>query len=178
MESAKSVSTVMLDFFKTLDTHATKLTKLAEDAQNVNEQKLSAFTKKFEVCYIFSMSQFSTNTMTIFLSFSYGFSDQCQESIADEEKQMLEKVAELLASSHARKRELVQIAVQDIRQGSSSQTAALKQETSSMQESASSVRLQWNSHMDQAESHHLDNVSAVEVAKDDMQKMLLKWYPC
>lgn len=51
MESAKSVSTVMLDFFKTLDMHATKLRKLAEDAQNVNEQKLSAFTKKFEVCY-------------------------------------------------------------------------------------------------------------------------------
>ncbi|WZY89935.1 hypothetical protein YC2023_046670 [Brassica napus] len=144
IESAKSVSEVMLDFFKTLDTHACKLTKLAEDAQNVNEQKLSAFTKKFE------------------------------ESIANEEKQMLEKVAELLASSHARKKELVQIAVQDIREGSSSQTGALQQEMSAMQESASSVKVQWNAHMVQAESHHLDNISAVEVAKEDMQKILLK----
>lgn len=61
IESAKSVSEVMLDFFKTLDTHACKLTKLAEDAQNVNEQKLSAFTKKFEVgfCY-FSLSNSTT----------------------------------------------------------------------------------------------------------------------
>jgi kinesin family protein 11 len=144
MDSAKSVSTVMLDFFKTLDTHANKLTKLAEDAQNVNEQKLSAFTKKFE------------------------------ESIANEEKQMLEKVAELLASSNARKKELVQIAVQDIRQGSSSQTGALQQEMSAMQDSASSIKVQWNSHIVQAESHHLDNISAVEVAKEDMQKMHLK----
>lgn len=57
MESAKSVSEVMLDFFKTLDTHAAKLTKLADDAQNVNEQKLSAFTKKFEVGFLlFSLS--------------------------------------------------------------------------------------------------------------------------
>ncbi|KAJ4903174.1 P-loop containing nucleoside triphosphate hydrolases superfamily protein [Raphanus sativus] len=144
MESAKSVSEVMLDFFKTLDTHAAKLTKLADDAQNVNEQKLSAFTKKFE------------------------------ESIANEEKQMLEKVAELLASSHARKKELVQIAVQDIREGSSSQTGALQQEMSAMQESASSVKVQWNAHMVQVESHHLDNISAVEIAKEDMHKTLLK----
>ncbi|EOA26502.1 hypothetical protein CARUB_v10022551mg [Capsella rubella] len=144
MESAKSVSTVMLDFFKTLDSHSAKLTKLAEDAQNVNEQKLSAFTKKFE------------------------------ESIANEEKQMLEKVAELLASSNARKKELVQMAVKDIRDGSSSQTDALQQEMSAMKDSASSVNVKWNAHMVQAESHHLDNISAVEVAKEDMQKMLLK----
>lgn len=63
MESAKSVSTVMVDFFKTLDTHATKLTTLAEDAQNVNEQKLSAFTKKFEVGFLF--------TLSLTLSFTY-----------------------------------------------------------------------------------------------------------
>jgi len=98
-----------------------------------------------------------------------------QESIANEEKQMLEKVAELLASSNARKKELVQIAVQDIRQGSSSQTGALQQEMSAMQDSASSIKVQWNSHIVQAESHHLDNISAVEVAKEDMQKMHLKW---
>jgi kinesin family protein 11 len=97
-----------------------------------------------------------------------------QESIANEEKQMLEKVAELLASSNARKKELVQIAVQDIRQGSSSQTGALQQEMSAMQDSASSIKVQWNSHIVQAESHHLDNISAVEVAKEDMQKMHLK----
>lgn len=88
---------------------------------------------------------------------------------------MLEKVAELLASSHARKKELVQIAVQDIREGSSSQTSALQQEMSAMQDSASSIKVQWNAHMDQAESHHVDNISAVEAAKEDMQKMLLKW---
>lgn len=90
---------------------------------------------------------------------------------------MLEKVAELLASSNARKKELVQIAVKDIREGSSSQTVALQKETSAMQDSASSsIKVQWNNHMDQAESHHLDNISAVEIAKEDMQKMLQKWY--
>ncbi|XP_010542610.1 PREDICTED: kinesin-like protein KIN-5A [Tarenaya hassleriana] len=144
LESTRSVSTVMLEFFKTLDMHASKQKELAHEAQSVNEQKLSTFQKQFE------------------------------ESIANEEKHLLEKVAELLASSNARKKELVQMAVQDIRDGSSSQTSALQQEMSAMQDSASSIKAEWNSHMGKTESHHIDNMSAVEAAEQEMQDILLK----
>lgn len=49
MDSARSVSKVTVEFFKTLDTHATKLTTIVEEAQTVNHKKLSEFENKFEV---------------------------------------------------------------------------------------------------------------------------------
>lgn len=49
MDSARSVSKVTVEFFKTLDTHATKLTGIVEEAQTVNHRKLSEFENKFEV---------------------------------------------------------------------------------------------------------------------------------
>lgn len=49
VDSARSVSKVTVEFFKTLDTHATKLTGIVEEAQAVNHRKLSEFENKFEV---------------------------------------------------------------------------------------------------------------------------------
>lgn len=49
VESARSVSKITVDFFKTLDIHASNLTEIVEEAQTVNDHKLSEFEKKFEV---------------------------------------------------------------------------------------------------------------------------------
>lgn len=49
VENARSVSKVTVNFFKTLDMHASNLTKIVEEAQTVNDQKLFEFEKKFEV---------------------------------------------------------------------------------------------------------------------------------
>lgn len=49
METARSISKITVNFFKTLDTHASNLTQIVEEAQSVNDQKLSDFEKKFEV---------------------------------------------------------------------------------------------------------------------------------
>lgn len=49
METARSVSTITVNFFKTLDMHASNLTQIVEEAQTVNDQKLSELEKKFEV---------------------------------------------------------------------------------------------------------------------------------
>lgn len=46
---ARSVSKVTVDFFKTLDMHASSLTQIVEEAQTVNDQKLSELEEKFEV---------------------------------------------------------------------------------------------------------------------------------
>lgn len=54
VETARSVSRVTVDFFKTLDMHASKLTQIVEEAQTVNDQKLSEFEKKFEVATLFN----------------------------------------------------------------------------------------------------------------------------
>lgn len=49
VKTARSVSKITVDFFKTLDMHASNLTEIVEEAQTVNDLKLSEFEKKFEV---------------------------------------------------------------------------------------------------------------------------------
>lgn len=49
METTRSISKITVNFFKTLDGHASKLTEIVEEAQTGNDQKLSELEKKFEV---------------------------------------------------------------------------------------------------------------------------------
>lgn len=142
VETARSVSKIAVNFFETLDMHASKFTQIVGEAQTVNDQKLSEFEKKFEEC------------------------------AANEEKQLLEKVAELLASSNARKKNLVQMAVHDLRESGCSRTSKLQQEMSTMQESTSNVKAEWTVHMEKTESHYLEDTSAVESGKNDMEDVL------
>ncbi|KAE8693137.1 P-loop containing nucleoside triphosphate hydrolases superfamily protein isoform 2 [Hibiscus syriacus] len=92
VDNARLISKITANFFETLDMHASKLTKIVEEAQIMNDNKLSEFEKKFEEC------------------------------AADEEKQLLQKVAELLAGSSARKKKLVQMAVHDLRDNAFNKT--------------------------------------------------------
>ncbi|KAK1589136.1 hypothetical protein Q3G72_030853 [Acer saccharum] len=142
VENVRSVSKITVNFFKTLDSHASNLGQIVEEAQTVNDQKLSEFEKKFEDC------------------------------AANEERQLLEKVAELLASSNARKKQLVQMAVHDIRESASSRTSKLQKEMSTMQESTSSVKAEWTVHMEKTESNYLEDTSAVESGKKDLEVVL------
>ncbi|XP_013602855.1 PREDICTED: 125 kDa kinesin-related protein [Brassica oleracea var. oleracea] len=143
VDSARSVSKVTVEFFKTLDTHATKLTGIVEEAQAVNHRKLSEFENKFEEC------------------------------AKNEERQLLEKVADLLANSNSRKKNLVQMAVQDLRESASTRTTTLQHEMSTMQDSSSSIKAEWNLHMVKTESNYHQDTSAVESGKKSMQEVLL-----
>ncbi|XVF05601.1 hypothetical protein REPUB_Repub05bG0186900 [Reevesia pubescens] len=142
VDNARSISKITVNFFETLDMHASKLTKIVEEAQTVNDNKLSEFEKKFEEC------------------------------AANEEKQLLQKVAELLAGSSARKKKLVQMAVHDLREKASSKTSELQKEMSTMQESTYVVKTEWNVHMENTESHYVEDTSAVESGKQDMEEVL------
>ncbi|GLU02436.1 hypothetical protein SLE2022_196870 [Rubroshorea leprosula] len=142
VETARSVSKIAVNFFETLDMHASKFTQIVGEAQKVNDQKLSELEKKFEEC------------------------------AADEERQLLEKVAELLASSNARKKKLVQMAVHDLRESACSRTSKLQQEMSTMQESTSTVKAEWTVHVEKTESHYLEDTSAVESGKKELEEVL------
>ncbi|KAJ4725915.1 Kinesin-related protein [Melia azedarach] len=142
VENARSVSKITVNFFNTVDVHASHLTQIVEEAQTVNDEKLFEFEKKFEEC------------------------------AATEERQLLEKVAELLASSNARKKQLVQMAVHDLRESASSKTSQLQKEMSTMQQSTSSVKAEWIMHMEKTESHYLEDTSAVEHRKKDLEVVL------
>ncbi|XP_010520314.1 PREDICTED: kinesin-like protein KIN-5D isoform X2 [Tarenaya hassleriana] len=143
VETARSVSKSTVDFFRVLDTHASKLTHIVEEAQTVNDAKLSEFEKKFEEC------------------------------AANEERELLQKVAELLSNSNARKKSLVQMAVNDLRESASSRTVKLQHEMSTMEDSTSSIKAEWSLHMEKTESTYLEDTSAVEGGKKAMEDVLI-----
>ncbi|XP_019177667.1 PREDICTED: kinesin-like protein KIN-5D isoform X3 [Ipomoea nil] len=137
--TSRSISQTTTSFFKTLDMHVSQLGQMVEEAQEVNDQKLSELEEKFEECAM------------------------------NEERQLLEKVAELLASSNARKKKLVQTAINGLRESASNRTDRLKQEMSTMHDSTSSVKDEWTTYMEKAESYYLEDTVCVENSKKEME---------
>lgn len=45
-----------------------------------------------------------------------------------------------------------------------------------MQDSTSSVKVEWSNYMEKAESHHLEDTAAVENGKKEMEEVLQNWY--
>ncbi|PIN10075.1 Kinesin-like protein [Handroanthus impetiginosus] len=144
VETTRSISQITVNFFKTLDGHASKLGKIVEEAQTINDQKLSELEKKFEEC------------------------------AAEEEKQLLAKVADLLAGSNARKKKLVKCAVDGLRESAATRTNKLQQEMSTMQDSSCSIKAEWKSYTQSAESRYLEDTASVESGKKDMEEILHK----
>lgn len=142
VETSRSISKTTMNFFDTLDMHATKLTKIVEEGQTVNDQKLFELERKFEEC------------------------------AANEEKQLLEKVAELLAVSNGRKKELVRTAVDGLRESAASKSKRFEQEMSTMKDSNSCIRNEWTNYTEKAESRYLEDTAAVECGKKDLDEVL------
>ncbi|KAL3518285.1 hypothetical protein ACH5RR_020874 [Cinchona calisaya] len=140
--TTRSISQITVNFFKSLDMHVSKLGHIVEETQTVDDQKLSDLEKKFEEC------------------------------AAIEERQLLEKVAELLASSNVRKKQLVQTAVNGLRECAASRTNRLQQEMSTMQVATASVKTEWTNYVETAESQYLEDNGAVESGKKEMELVL------
>lgn len=68
------------------------------------------------------------------------------------------------------------MAVQDLRESASTRTTTLQHEMSTMQDSTSSIKAEWNLHMVKTESNYHQDTSAVESGKKAMQEVLLNWY--
>ncbi|KMZ64308.1 Kinesin-related protein-like [Zostera marina] len=132
VETARSISKISTDFFSTLDLHMVNLTRIMEETQTAQDQKLCELEKKFEDC------------------------------AANEEKQLLEKVASMLANSSSRKKLLVQTAIDGLRQSAAGRTQKLNEEMCSTQVFTSSVKKQLTSHIHETENQYHDNTVAVE----------------
>ncbi|XP_022852560.1 kinesin-like protein KIN-5D [Olea europaea var. sylvestris] len=140
--TTRSISQITVNFFKTLDMHASKLGEIVEEAQTTNDQKLSELEKKFEECS------------------------------AHEESQLLQKVVELLAASNSRKKKLVQSAIVGLRENAASRTNKLQQEVSVMQDTTCSIKGEWTTYMEKAESHYLEDTASLASEKEDMKRIL------
>ncbi|XP_047321316.1 kinesin-like protein KIN-5D [Impatiens glandulifera] len=146
MMTTRSISEISVDFFHTLDMHASKLSQILEEGHMVNDQKLTELEKKFEDC------------------------------AANEEKQLLEKVAELLASSNERKKKLVQTAVHGLRESATSRTNSLQEGMTTMKDSSCTIKEQWTTYMKKSEDHYLEDTASVEKGKNDLAEVLQRCY--
>uniref|UniRef100_A0A0D9ZTH3 Kinesin motor domain-containing protein n=2 Tax=Oryza TaxID=4527 RepID=A0A0D9ZTH3_9ORYZ len=144
VEASRSISKITAGFFSSLDVHASKLTSILEETQSVQDQQLLDLEKKFEEC------------------------------AANEEKQLLEKVAEMLASSHARKKKLVQTAVGNLRESAVNRTSHLQNEISTAQDFTSSVREKWGFYMEETEKNYIEDTTAVDSGRSCLAEVLVE----
>ncbi|KAG0495953.1 hypothetical protein HPP92_000644 [Vanilla planifolia] len=135
VEATRSISNTTVCFFQTLDIHVSSLSKILEETQAAQYQQLSELERKFEEC------------------------------AADEETQLLRKVAEMLASSSGRKKKLVQTAVDILRASAADRMRNLKEEMSNAHDFTSSVKEQWKLYMDETEKNYLEDTTMVDVGR-------------
>ncbi|OAY81248.1 125 kDa kinesin-related protein, partial [Ananas comosus] len=147
VETTRSISAVTMNFFDTLDAHSSKLSNIMEESNNVHDEQLSQLEKKFEEC------------------------------AAKEESYLLEKMAELLASSNARKNNLVQSAVSSLRETASDRSSNLQSEMETSHNFTSSVREQWMAYAEKTEKNYHNDTVVIESGRcglaDGLQQCMI-----
>ncbi|XP_076917746.1 kinesin-like protein KIN-5D [Bidens hawaiensis] len=144
-QTTQSASSNTVNFFKTLSKDIFTVIQTVEEARTIYDQKLSGFKKKFE-------------------------------DYADgEDKQVLDKVAELLANSNAKKKQLVQTEIEDIRSYIGSETYMLHNKMKSMHALTSSTEDEFTSFLEKTKKHYIEDENTIQIGKSGLISMLQNW---
>ncbi|PKA63284.1 125 kDa kinesin-related protein [Apostasia shenzhenica] len=135
VEATRSISMIATSFFQVLDVHSSKMDNMLKESGKIQNEQLYELEKKFEEC------------------------------AADEERQLLIKVEELLKDSNARRKRMVQEVVDSLRKGAAEGTTALQKEVSSAQDSSLNMREKWCSYMEETEKHSNEDITAAETGR-------------
>ncbi|CAL1399189.1 unnamed protein product [Linum trigynum] len=138
----KSMTEAMTSFTSKLGIHVSNLSRIAEETQLTTGRKLYELEKEFEV------------------------------SAALEKDLMLEKIAEILDSSNARKNKQVQTSISSLLESMGTGNCNLQRELSSLDNVASSVNCEWRDHLETAEANYAEVVSSVTNGKVDLEAHL------
>ncbi|KAJ4772770.1 Kinesin-like protein KIN-5A [Rhynchospora pubera] len=138
VEATRGISGITSSFFDSLDVHASNLSSILDESQTMQNSQLLDLEKKFEEC------------------------------AANEERQLLEKVAEMLASSNARKKQLVQTAINGLRTSATERTGNLQKEISTARNFTSSAKQGWEVYMQAAEENYVENTASVEAGRSSL----------
>ncbi|CAI0471662.1 unnamed protein product [Linum tenue] len=142
LQMTKSMTEAMTSFTSKLGIHASNLSRIAEETQLTTGRKLYELEKEFEV------------------------------SAALEKDLMLEKIAEMLDSSNARKKKQVQTSISSLLESMGTGNCNLQLELSSLDNVASSVNCEWRDHLETAEAKYAEVVSSVTNGKVDLEAHL------
>ncbi|CAA6654842.1 unnamed protein product [Spirodela intermedia] len=135
LDSTRSISNITTDFFQSLDVHASILIKIMEETQASQDQKLSELERKFEEC------------------------------AANEEKQLIEKMADMLASSSARKKNC-------LRESAVGRSSKLQEEMAIARDFTSRVKGQWGDYVEETEKNYHEDTASVDREKSSLEEGL------
>ncbi|XP_060201676.1 kinesin-like protein KIN-5D isoform X2 [Lycium barbarum] len=138
-QEVQITSEVLLNFFNTVNLYISKLRLMDERSQTIHDQQFCTLEEKFE------------------------------ELAASEERQLIEKVAELISASNTRKKKLVQTAVNGLRECSNIKARNLNAEFSNIQGCANSVYDEWTSYIESMEAHHIEDSTRLEFWKSSLE---------
>ncbi|CAN1775594.1 Kinesin-like protein KIN-5A [Linum perenne] len=142
LQKTKTISEAMMIFTGKLGMHSSNLSRIAEETQITTGKKLYQLEKEFEL------------------------------NAALEKNLLLEKIAELLDSSNARKKNLVQTSISSLLESMASGNCNLQLELSSLENVASSVNGEWRSHLEITEADYVEAVGSVTNGKVDLEEHL------
>ncbi|KAK1426096.1 hypothetical protein QVD17_14764 [Tagetes erecta] len=144
-QTTQSASSITINFFKTLSKDIFTVIEMVEEARTKYDQKLGEFKKKFE------------------------------NHADDEDKQLLEKMAELLAKSNAKKKQLVQTEVDDIISYIGSKTYKLRNKMSNMHTLTSSAEDEFTGFLGKTKRHYIEDENMTQNGKISLTSMLQNW---
>lgn len=141
VESTRLISKTIADFFENIHTHASSLNHIVEESQTVHDKNLGELKKSYE------------------------------ELVAKEEKHTLEKISEILASSNARKNQLMGTAVRNMQETANSKALELQQGVMNMQHLTCNAQNVWTSYTKQAEDNYVEDTSSVEAGHHKIEEI-------
>nr|GLL41005.1 kinesin-like protein KIN-5D [Ipomoea trifida] len=141
-QATNLISEVLLSFFKNLNTSVSNLAHMEEESKRKNSQQICDIRTKFE------------------------------ELAANEEREILEQVALLLASSNARKKHLVQTELDALERSANSRTSNLNQEFSKIQDCTCSTQDEWASFIEATHAHRIQDSTILETWKGGLEESL------
>ncbi|CAH9078298.1 unnamed protein product [Cuscuta epithymum] len=144
-QATKIISEVLESFFKDLKTFVSKLAHMEEESNRKNNQQICALGRKFE------------------------------ELAANEEREILEKVASLLATSHARKKQLVQTELDALQRCANNKTRHLNKELSNIHDCSCSTQEEWTSFVEGTKVHHKEDSTILETWRGGFEESLRGW---
>lgn len=142
MESTREISEIIVDFFESLDKHASALSQFVEETRTVHVKDLTELEKSYEDC------------------------------AAYEEKQTLEKISEMLSTSTARKTELMRTAVRSMSETAVNKAHELQQGMVNMQHLTSTAQNQWKMYLQQAEDNYVEDTASAEADHHSIGQIL------
>ncbi|KAJ9559081.1 hypothetical protein OSB04_013695 [Centaurea solstitialis] len=144
-ETTISALSVAINFFRTMGKDIFVVMEMVEEARTMYDTKLSQFTKKFE------------------------------EYADGEDTQVLEKIAELLATSNAKKKQLVETEVNDIRSYIGSKTYMLHRKVSNMNGFLMTTEDECTGFLGKTKRHYNEDKIATQNGQDGLTEILQNW---